>query len=151
MKNIFILALTSGVVCAGGALSDEEHGHQKNKFEMSLSNTHTEHGENAATFALAYHRRVSPLVSVGILGEHSFGHLDTNIVGIPVKLYPNKGWVLTAMPGAEFHGGHHNPLFRVGVGYEFEMGGYSITPEVNADFVDGETNIVAGISIGFGF
>ncbi len=143
-----VLAEDGGAIGHGG--TSEAHRHA-NKFEFVLSNTHTEHGENAVTAAMSYHRRISPLVSVGVLGEYAFGDIDTGIVGIPVKLYPGQGWVFTGMPGVEIHDSNTEGLFRVGVGYEFELEGFSLTPEVNADFVDGETNIVTGISIGFGF
>jgi hypothetical protein len=37
------------------------------------------------------------------------------------------------------------------VAYEFEVGRWSLTPEFNIDFVDGEEAQVYGVSLGFGF
>ncbi len=133
----------------GGAHETEEH--HRHKIELGIANTHTQHGDNAFTLAASYNYRFSEIASVGILGEHAFDPLNIWVVGIPLKLYPGHGWVLTAMPGAEIHNGHEEPLFRVGVGYEFEMDGFSITPEFNVDWVDNEVEYVIGVSFGFGF
>lgn len=150
-----VLSLSGFVVYASETENNTAHegveAHHKNKIEIGISNTHTEHGENAFTMALSYNYRFSDIASIGVLGEHAFGDLDTSIFGLPFKIYPGQGWVLTAMPAVERHGSHNEELFRLGVGYEFEMEGYSITPELNADYVDDEVNIVAGVSIGFGF
>jgi hypothetical protein len=37
------------------------------------------------------------------------------------------------------------------VAYEFEIGRWSITPEFNVDFVEGEEALVYGLSFGYGF
>ncbi len=133
--------------------TDSAHAeHHRNKIELGIANTHTEHGENAFTLAASYNYRFSDFASIGVLGEYAFDPLDQWIVGLPLKFYPGKGWVLVAMPGAEFHNGHEEALFRLGVGYEFELeGGYSITPEFNADYVDDEIEYVIGLTFGFGF
>jgi hypothetical protein len=40
-------------------------------------------------------------------------------------------------------------LARVGTSYEFEIGEWTLAPEVNFDFVDGDTAFVAGVSLGW--
>jgi hypothetical protein len=55
------------------------------------------------------------------------------------------------MPGVEIHHDESAFLFRAGVGYEFELKQFTLMPEVNADFVDGETNLFLGVSIGVKF
>jgi hypothetical protein len=129
----------------------EVEAYHRNKIEFGIANTHTKHGDNAITLAVSYGYRFSELASIGILGEYAFGDLDFGIVGIPLKLYPGDGWVLVAMPGVEIHDGHQEVLFRLGVGYEFEMEGFSITPEVAVDYVDDEVDLVVGLTFGFGF
>ena len=45
-----------------------------------------------------------------------------------------------------------NFLFRAGTGYEFElMPRWSLAPEINADFVDGDTKLVYGLTLSWEF
>jgi hypothetical protein len=54
-------------------------------------------------------------------------------------------------PGLEHRDDENEFLFRAGVAYEFEIGRWSIAPEFNVDFVDGEKAYVYGLSFGWGF
>jgi hypothetical protein len=40
---------------------------------------------------------------------------------------------------------------RLGAGYDFPIGRLSLTPLINADFIDGHTTWVYGIALGYGF
>ena len=62
--------------------------HHRNKIELGIANTHTEHGENAFTLAASYNYRFSDFASIGVLGEYAFDPLDQWIVGLPLKFYP---------------------------------------------------------------
>ena len=43
-------------------------------------------------------------------------------------------------------------LTRAGIAYEYEVGRWSITPELNVDFIEGGHHVlVYGVSIGCGF
>lgn len=125
-----------------------EH-HQK--LNLGVGFTRKEGGDSGFTLAASYDYRFSSPASIGLLGERAFGDVDTWVVGAPVKLYPGGHWVVITMPAVEIHDSETEPMFRLGAGYEFEMEGYAIAPEVNANFVDGEVNLVAGIVFGFGF
>jgi hypothetical protein len=128
----------------------EEHGRpSRHKFEVGVAVTHTEHDETAFTLAASYGYRVSPALSIGVLGEYAFDPLDLWVVGVPVRYFTGQRWVLTAMPGVEIHHSHTESLFRLGVGYEIEKEGYTVTPEVNFDWVNDEVSIVAGVMFGF--
>ena len=107
--------------------------------------------ENAFSVGGQYRYQFSETVGLGLLAEYARDPLDSWVVGIPVVFgFGGTGWQFTAMPGLEFEGDEQEFLMRAGVGYEFEMrGGYTLKPEINIDWVDGETSIVAGISIGF--
>jgi len=48
--------------------------------------------------------------------------------------------------GTEFNDGENSFLTRVGGSYEFEFSGWSLSPEVNVDFVDRGTVLVIGAS-----
>ena len=151
LTTILALGVGATSVLAGENGTGESESLGRNKIEFTIGNTHAEHGDNAFTFAASYNYRFSEQASVGVLVEHAFDPLDSWVVGVPFKLYPGEGWVLTAMPGIELEGGEEEPLFRIGVGYEFELDGYSLTPEINADYVDSDVAIVLGLSIGFSF
>ena len=122
--------------------------------ELFLGNTRGETAagnENAFSAGISYHYLFNPTVSVGLTAEYASDPLDSWVLGVPMIFRVGEGWQLTAMPGIEREHGDSELLFRLGVGYEIEMTGYSLKPEVNADFVDGEVAIVAGVSIGFRF
>lgn len=42
-------------------------------------------------------------------------------------------------------------LVRVGVLYDFEVGGFTVAPALEVDFVDDEEILVSGVNIGKGF
>jgi hypothetical protein len=52
---------------------------------------------------------------------------------------------------AQAEEGENTYLTRVGTSYEFEIGEMTLAPEINFDFVDGDTAFVAGVSLGWAF
>ena len=54
-------------------------------------------------------------------------------------------------PGVELHSGDSEFLVRAGVGYEFEVNEWTVSPEFGVDRVNSEYINVFGISIGRGF
>lgn len=119
--------------------------------EVFLGNTHTEEGVDAFSIGGEYEYRMNPLLGIGVLGEYAFEDVDSWVFGVPLTIHPGAGWQLVAMPGVELEGDETTFLFRVGVGYEFELEQFTIKPEFNADFVDDEVDLVFGASLGFGF
>jgi len=94
--------------------------------------------------------------SVRSSGSAVFGNMPQAILTNGVRVYhytihPYKGFRFTLAPGLEHREGEDEFLFRAGVGYEFEIGRWSILPEFNIDFVDGEEALVYGVSFGYGF
>ncbi|UWQ90246.1 hypothetical protein QEZ52_15890 [Aliisedimentitalea scapharcae] len=134
-------------------LEAESGPHIVELFIGSTYADHHGHREHAFSIGGQYRYALSHRTSVGVLAEYATESLDAWVVGIPLVV--NLGdtrWQLTAMPGAEIEGGNTEFLFRAGVGYEFEMeGGYSIKPEINVDWVDGEASVVTGLSFGWRF
>ena len=150
--------LATNLIVSGPALSADLEADQGEEFleyrhhiAVSLGNTHTEENEDAFTIGLDYEYRLSSLVGVGVLGEYATEDLNTWVVGGPFALHPGAGWRLVAMPGIEIADDETEFLFRVGAGYEFEIERFTLMPEVNADFVDGETNLFFGASLGLKF
>lgn len=132
----------------------EEH-HGPNIVEFFLGTTYADHHghrEHAFSVGASYRYAFSEVVSAGVLAEYATKSLDAWVVGVPVVFAFGDGWQITTMPGIEIEGNNQEFLFRLGLGYEFEMeGGYSLKPEVNADWVDGDVSAVLGVSVGFRF
>ena len=133
-----------------GAASEE--GEHKNHVSLFLGNTHNREDEKAFSIGLAYEYRVAPLFGIGALAEYAAGDIKSGVFGTPLTLHPYRGLSLVAMPGAEVTEDETNFLFRLGVGYEFELDRHwTIAPEFNADFVDSDIDLVFGFSLGSGF
>ena len=153
----FVITMIAITVCSpawsddGEKLASEEMEH-RNSVKLFLGNTHTSEDENAFSMGLSYEYRIVPLIGVGALAEYAAGDIESWILGAPLTLHPYRGLSLVAMPGAEIDEHDTNFLFRLGIGYDFELGrGWSIAPEFNADFVDSEIDYVFGVSLGYGF
>ena len=101
---------------------------------------------------MAYERRVTDLIGLGGTIERAGGEIDTNSVIGEVFFHPHAGWRFAAGAGVEFPDDEDNEfLARAGAAYEFEIKRFSIAPEFNLDFVDGETVKVYGVTFGYGF
>ena len=75
------------------------------------------------------------------------GDFDSTSMGVPVFFYPHAGWAFKIAPGVKFEDGGPNFGLRLGIGYEFDIAPkWLLVPELNADFVGGETEFVYGVS-----
>lgn len=149
---IFVLmALPSSGVCA--ELESKEHKEKEYRQGIFLFVGKTQDGsENGASIGFEYVYRISPHFSIGGLGEYAGGDFDSWLIGIPFYVRPYAEWFVRLAPGLEFADSETNFLFRIGLGYEFEvMPRWLLSPEINADFVDGETRLVYGLTLGWGF
>jgi hypothetical protein len=149
---IFILvALTSSGVC--DELESKAHEEKDYRNVIALFGGNTQDGsENGASIGLEYVYRISPLFSIGGLGEYAGGDFNSWVIGIPLYIRPYAGWFFRLAPGLEFEDSETNFLFRVGLGYEFElMPRWLLSPEINADFVDGDTKLVYGLTLSWEF
>jgi hypothetical protein len=112
---------------------------------------------------------------LGVVGELIFGHKTEYLIAVPVIFRAYKGLFVLAGPGLEWFPSHeeegdehHDPhamgnsegseggydthvLLRIGAGYQFHVGKFSITPVVNLDMWRKHHSLVWGISIGRGF
>ena len=144
-----IVPLSAASAEESGEKPDQEET-SRNRMELFLGNTHDE-GEDAFSVGVTYEYRFRKLIGLGALWEYADGDFDKWIAGVPFFLHPYKGLRFEVAPGVEHAESDNEFLVRLGVGYEFEIGRWSITPEFNMDFVDGEESIVYGISFGYGF
>jgi hypothetical protein len=127
---------------AGAAFEEQDNGHR----------------ETGKVLGLEYVRQVTEHWGLGAAFEMEvFGdsHDRLGILIVPVSYFPNERWRLLAGPGIEFHerGQKDHAVFRIGAGYEFELGKhFTLSPEAVIDFVEGGTTVyVLGFSLGYGF
>ena len=114
------------------------------------------HGEESrtATIALDYERRFTRLFGAGAIVEFAGGERRDWATGVSATFRPWQRTKFSLGAGLEHHQGSSNSeaLARIGFSYAFEVvPGNSVSPEINLDFVDGETLLVAGVTIGWGF
>ena len=127
-----------------------EHRHG---VELFLGNTHDD-GENGFSIGFTYEYRLNELFGIGGLIEYAGNDFREWILAAPFILHPYEGWRFLVAPGIDIEDedGNNNFLLRVGSAYEFEIAErWSITPEFNVDFVDGDEVFVYGFSFGYGF
>ena len=125
------------------------------------------------TIGLEYERRPWRRVGLVLAFEYVGGDLREYILAGGVILHPVGGLHITLGGGLERRPAHEDheeeqavevasneagssteSLFvaRLGISYEIELGHrWSLTPQFNLDFVDGEVVEVFGASVGFGF
>ncbi len=100
---------------------------------------------------LDYEYRLNQHWGIGALVDY-VGKDRSWVAGIPLTLHPGGSWKLLAAPGFENKDDEDREfLVRLGVMYDFEVGGYTITPVFNVDLVDDEEVLVYGLNIGKGF
>jgi len=106
-------------------------------------------GDNAFTLGLDYEYHLSEHFGIGGLVDLATGDVRDFIIGVPVFAHPVGGLLVLAVPGMEHQNdGSNEFLFRLGVGWEFELSErFVLTPIVNVDFVDGEEIWVYGVAL----
>jgi hypothetical protein len=149
---LLVLMITPQPVRAEEGNAEEEGTPNHHRIELFLGDTF-EDGEHDFSPGLTYEYRPIAIFGVGAFWE--FSHKEFDKFGIPLFIHPYKGFRFVLAPGLNYVGEEDRRflfLFRTGIGYEFEMGRWSITPEINYDFIEeGENALVFGVSFGFGF
>jgi hypothetical protein len=150
----------------------EHHGHEyhRNVIGFFVGATDEEGHDPELTLGFEYERRLSQQWGVGAFLEYADG-LRNSVFAVPVYWHPGGGWIVIAAPGVEHHFGrglvatpHKSEggveidedetyfLFRLGVAYEFSIGGrWGLAPHIDLDFVEGERVLVYGVSLTYGF
>jgi hypothetical protein len=116
--------------------------------ELFIGGTFHDHNSEAS-FGVSYERRLSESFGLGVLAEY------TNdrewVFAVPFAWHITEPWKVMVAPGLEHGDGDNTYLTRVGTSYEFKFNGWSLAPELNFDFSDGEVKTVAGVSFGWEF
>jgi len=151
-----ILGLGSAAAAQTPAEPEPEPEHtRRNTTELFLGGIWEEgedgeDGENAFAVGVAHEYRLFRYVGVGVFAEYAADPLGTWSFGTPLFLHPWLGFRIQLAPGLELDDGDAEFLFRAGLAYEFELSEHwRLLPELNADFVDGTTSVVYGVTLGY--
>jgi hypothetical protein len=114
--------------------------------------------DTSATIALEYERRLTRLIGIGVVLDYVGGERRDHVGIIPLSFRPGRHARFVVGPGWERHAGtdgsgaEFEALVRIGFSYAIEtVPGNSVSPEINVDFADGETLLIVGATIGWGF
>jgi hypothetical protein len=148
---VFILTIPLQVLGA-----EEEHEEHKeshyhlNHVGLFLGSTHEE-GEDEFTIGLDYEYRFSQYFGIGAVLEY-VGEDAREGVGMGLLfIHPYKGFRFLAGAGVKPKAEETKFIWRLGIGYRFPIGNWTIAPEFNLDFTEGRTVEVYGVSFGYGF
>jgi hypothetical protein len=125
------------------------HAH-RHHVALFLGATHTDE-EDEFSIGMDYEYRLNPLLGLGGIAEYTGGEHETTIAAAAFFIHPFKALRLVLGPGFESGGDEKEFLLRVGASYHIPVGKLTLAPEFNVDFVDGNKNLVYGISLGWGF
>jgi len=124
--------------------SGSEEAEKRNFIELFVGITHDD-GDNEASLGLTYERKFDRF-GTGIIAEITKSENRETVLALPFFWHPAEPWRTVVAVGTEIDEGEHSFLTRVGGSYEFEFSGWSLSPEVNVDFVDDRTVLVFGAS-----
>jgi len=131
---------------------DPEHDwrEEPHHFSMLFSGT-IEEEESAPSIGLDYEYRASRFLGLGAVVEEAFEDIDaTTVIGV-ADLHLTNQFIVQTGPGVEFVDDEEEFVYRLGVLYEFERDGYTLSPQIHHDWTSGEDAFVVGIALGFCF
>jgi len=140
---ICLLACAAATV-AQAQESGAEEAEAKHFTELFVGITHDE-GDNEASLGLTYERKFGQF-GTGFVAEITKSELRDSVLILPLFWHPVEPWRVLVGVGAEYSEGEPAFLTRVGGSYEIEFSGWSLSPEVNVDFVDDRVVLVFGAS-----
>jgi hypothetical protein len=161
IRRCAVLVAGSLLLGPGGALpvlADESEAHEEqqhgeyheNLVAVFIGVAAEERRESGLALGLEYERRLNSKFGIGVLAEHTFGDIDANVYALPLAFHTGP-WKFYVAPGIEDSELGKENLLRVGGEYGFEVGHWEVSPQIDIDFVDGDSIYVIGVTIGKGF
>jgi len=154
-KNLFLGCIRAAALLAIVALlalvqsaAAQEDTFKRNSIELFGGATFND-SETNGSIGMTYERRVTEKFGIGGLVEYTNGR--EWVYAVPFSWRITDPWKVLVAPGWEHEEGENTYLTRIGTSYEFEIGEMTLAPEINFDFVDGDTAVVAGVSLGWAF
>ncbi|MHC6647651.1 hypothetical protein ACYTPF_13845 [Alteromonas sp. HB246098] len=135
------------LVTAKGAAKGNAH-----HLSALVGTTYTKECGNAFTLGIDYEYRLSDFLGVGFVAEYAFEDLDAYTYLLVADLHITNNFIAQIGPGVEFHGSHKMEVARLGFLYEFEVSGFTISPQLHYDYHrNHKSAVVAGLAIGMSF
>jgi len=135
------------------ALAEEPEHHEElhsNYLALFIGLTSEDRRESGLALGIEYEYRLNRSFGIGVLAEHTFGDVDTTVYAMPFAYHSGR-WKAYVGPGIEDGDLGNESLWRVGAEYAFEVGRWEVSPQLDIDFIDGDTALVLGVTIGKGF
>jgi hypothetical protein len=153
-SRISVCACLLMMMTSPGAIAQEgEHGahYHKNHVGVFAGLTH-ERRENGLALGVDYARRLNESFSIGAYAERTWGDFNFDVYGVSIAYHVDR-WTWAIGPGIEDSQLGSERLWRLGVGYSFDLDehGTILTPNLYIDVVDGEQVYVLGVALGRGF
>ena len=142
----------SGCMALPADPDHEPHDWKEEPHHLSMLVAGTfEQVEAAPSIGVDYEYRLNPFLGIGAVAERAFGEIETTTLIGAADLHFTDHLIAQIGPGIEFVRGEQEPMFRIGMLYEFEQHGYTISPQLHYDWTSGEDAIVFGLAFGVGF
>ena len=88
------------------------------------------------------------ILQIGLGGLVEYTKSREWVLAVPLYIHASEARKLFVAPGVETADGDSEFLVRLGTAYEFEMGDWTLAPELSFDFVDDEVKTVSGVNFG---
>jgi len=133
----------------------EAHEFHRNWAAVFLGVTSEERRGGSPALGIEYARHLSPAFAIGGILEYTFGDDDFWVVAVPFA-YRTGPWKIYVAPGFEVEKlkdsvDESEFLLRIGGEYAFEIGKLEIAPQIDVDFVDSDTVLIFGVTLGTNF
>jgi hypothetical protein len=154
MKKLLALALLALALPAYADSSasnndhEEEHAWEKNGVGLFVGGAFKGERDNDLALGAEYNRHFTDSFGMGILAEYTFADEPTWVYAVMFSRYVRPHWKFYIAPGIE-DAKHSEFLIRVGVeGKAFDIAEWAVAPQIDVDFVSGETTFVVGVTVG---
>jgi hypothetical protein len=143
-KLSMLVFMACAASAAAQAAETDTEAEYRDFIEIFVGITHDD-GENEPSLGVTYEHRFDRF-GTGFIAEFTKADRRETILAVPFFWHPADPWRTVVAIGTEISDGDNSFLTRVGGSYEFEFSGWSLSPEVNVDFVDEGTVLVIGAS-----
>lgn len=134
------------VLCQEKNNDNEEE--KKSSLSVFIGGT-TNTDATAFTIGLDYQYRINKLIGVGLVLDYATQEIKSLLLA-PAAFLHLWHFEIVVAPGAEFSGDEVSFVFRTGIGYEFELNRFTISPSLLFDTERNEKeSLVYGVAFGF--
>lgn len=155
LSTSLCLCIIGYTVIGNAAVAEDSHHHwQQSPHHLSVlaATTYTDSHGNAFTLGIDYEYRMNDFLGVGVVAEYAFGELDAYTYLAVADLHITNSFIAQVGPGVEFFEGEEIAVARLGLLYEFEISGFTLSPQLHYDYHHNHDDaIVAGLAIGIAF